>query len=258
MQLQDATAIVTGAARGLGREFTRKILNAGGRVLMTDVDFLQLEASYQSLAQEHRGRVDFMKQDVSDLDSFDSAFDKANQSFSPAKVNLLVNNAGIRYPSEKFYTDDSTAWTKLVDINVTSVLRGTQVALRRLSNEKGQPVIVNVSSMAGFIAAPGAPIYSATKHAVVSFTKAVGSAKASQVRVVGLCPAFAESEMGTIALKEAPDMVKQFGGLMTGAYIADGLAKVIVEADNAGASLIITKRHGYKYMGKAKAKKSKL
>ncbi|KAF0699490.1 Aste57867_9960 [Aphanomyces stellatus] len=255
MHLQDATAIITGAARGLGLEFTRSILTAGGRVFMTDIDETELSASCKLLQEAHPGRVACMRQNVTDMDSFDAAFDAANRAFHPHQVNVLVNNAGVMGPALKFYADAADAsWTRVIDINLTSVIRGTQVALHRLSTEKGlRPVVVNVSSIAGFVHAPQVPIYTASKTGVVAFTKAVGQSK--KVRVVALCPAFTDTAMGVMGIQEDANMVKGFGGLMTTAYVAEGFVKCVEEEDNAGAAMTVTNRDGFKYHGMKKASK---
>ena len=127
MQLNDATAIITGAGRGLGLAFTRAILSKGGRVLMTDIDSTVLKAAGDALNAEFPGRVHYQRQDVCDLSSFDAAFDTANRVFHPHKANVLINNAGISVPA--FYSDvaNPSAWLKVMEINLTAVMRGTQV-----------------------------------------------------------------------------------------------------------------------------------
>ncbi|KAF0699491.1 Aste57867_9961 [Aphanomyces stellatus] len=257
MHLQDTTAIITGAARGLGLEFTRSILTAGGRVFMTDIDETELSASCKLLQEAHPGRVSCMRQNVIDMDSFDAAFDAANRAFHPYQVNVLVNNAGIGYPYNKFYTDKSTNWTRLVDVNLSSVIRGTQVALRRLSSVDGKrPVVVNVASFAAFTTPHQGPVYAATKAAVVAFTKAAGKSP-SGIRVVALCPAFVDTPLMKPVMSSDPKFVAKVG-LMTTAYVAEAFALSIKDEDNSGAAMAISTQQGFQYIGLTKNATSKL
>ncbi|CAK4127188.1 unnamed protein product [Aphanomyces euteiches] len=256
MQLNDTTAVITGAGRGLGLAFTRAVLTGGGRVLMTDIDVQELEKAGRALQRDFPGRVQWLKQDVTDPASFDVAFDAAARAFPSHPANVLVNNAGIALHG--FYTDlDSTKWTKVIDINTTSVLRGTQVAFRRLSSQRGQPVVANIASMAGLYPMYESPDYSASKAAVVSFTKAVGKfEKKTGVRVTALCPGFADTQMGQIASNMTPDVVKGLGGLITPDQVAQGLVRVLNDSDNSGEVLVVSNR-GLRYHGR-KAPAAKL
>ncbi|KAF0699492.1 Aste57867_9962 [Aphanomyces stellatus] len=249
MELNDVSAIITGASRGLGLAFTRAILLGGGRVFMTDIDLAQLEKEGPTLQREFLGRVQWQKQDVTDVASFDAAFDGAARAFPAHPTNVLVNNAGI-VASDDFYatTSNSTSWTKVIAINTTAVLRGTQVALRRLSStSRSQAVVVNIASMAGLWPMAETPDYSASKAAVVAFTKAVGAiSKKTNVRVTALCPGFADTRIGQTALANAPAVVNHIGGLLTPTAVADGLVQSLADANNSGDVLVVSNR-GLKY-----------
>ncbi|ETV70318.1 hypothetical protein H257_14018 [Aphanomyces astaci] len=248
MQVTDVTAIITGAGRGLGLAFTRAILTGGGRVLMTDIDSAAVEAAARVLQQEFTDRVHSQQQDVTDLASFDAAFDAANRAFPSHPVNVLVNNAGIG--NTGFYTSD-TAWTNVIAINTTAVIRGTQVGLLRLSPSRGQPVVVNIASMAGLYPLKDSPDYSGSKAAVVAFSRAVGmNVNKTNVRVVALCPGFADTQMGQAVLTHAPAVVRGIGGLMTPDFVASALVlRALAEQDNSGQVLVVSKR-GVTYHGR--------
>ncbi|RHY14968.1 hypothetical protein DYB30_004239 [Aphanomyces astaci] len=236
MQVTDVTAIITGAGRGLGLAFTRAILTGGGRVLMTDIDSAAVEAAARVLQQEFPDRVHSQQQDVTDLASFDAAFDAANRAFPSHPVNVLVNNAGIG--NTGFYTSD-TAWTNVIAINTTAVIRGTQ------------PVVVNIASMAGLYPLKDSPDYSGSKAAVVAFSRAVGmNVNKTNVRVVALCPGFADTQMGQAVLAHAPAVVRGIGGLMTPDFVASALVlRALAEQDNSGQVLVVSKR-GVTYHGR--------
>ncbi|KDO32221.1 hypothetical protein SPRG_02699 [Saprolegnia parasitica CBS 223.65] len=255
--MNDVTAIITGAGQGLGLAFATALLAQGARVLMTDINGDACAASCRALEGKHPGRVASMRQDVCEEDSFAAAFDEAERRFGP--VNVLVNNAGIAVPMNSFYEDAGAAgWKKLMEINVVAVMRGTQVALRRLAAKPAMaPIVVNISSVSAIWPVVEAPEYSTSKAAVVAFSTAVGKhVKATGVRVVSICPSFADTAMGRAAEESKPGMTKVFGDLMTPEFVAQGVVQLITDVDNSGGVMIITNR-GFKYRGGG-APKSKI
>ena len=116
-------------------------------------------------------------------------------------------------------------------------------------SNRSQPVVVNIASMAGLYPMPELPSYSVSKAGVVMLTKSVGKfIKQTNVRVVGLCPAFADTQMGQSAAEQMRDAVNHLGGLITPEFVADGLVKVLTEDGNSGQVLILSKR-GMAYHG---------
>ena len=258
MELNNATAIITGAARGLGLEFAQTILAAGGRVLMTDLDGGELKRICAQLKEQYPSRVHSQMQNVKELGSFCAAFDTANLVFHPHQVNVLINNAGAVDKLLEFYkTPSVTSWTNVIEVNLIALMRGTQVyVLSRTTSWKSlscnrsastaclrhraSPVIINVASMAGIQPPPQVPAYAMSKLAAVSFTKMVGKmTKRTNVRVVALCPAFVDTDMGQLA--SDPKTLALFGGFMTKQFVAQALVKCLVDANNSGNALMVTK-----------------
>ncbi|EQC26507.1 hypothetical protein SDRG_15685 [Saprolegnia diclina VS20] len=242
MQLKNAVGIVTGAAQGLGLAFSKSILEGGGRVFLTDINDCALaEAAWELQARHSVDRVGYAKQDVTDDASFDAIFDAANKHFDADLVNLLVNNAGVSCKYHEFYSE-STAWRKTIEVNLISVMRGTQVALHRLAKPG---VIVNVASAAAFQPTPPIPEYGITKGAIVNFTQAIAH-QVQDIRVTAFCPAFVDTPMGQVALKGSPQVVEAFGGLLTPEYTAEVFQTSLLDETNAGKALLVTPRHvGY-------------
>ncbi|OQS08030.1 15-hydroxyprostaglandin dehydrogenase, NAD+ [Thraustotheca clavata] len=236
MQLEATVAIITGAAQGLGLAFSKLLLENGGSVFMTDINLSQLSTSAQELqAQYSSSRIGFQFQDVCDDNSFDVIFDAANNHFGSRKVNLLVNNAGINSEFFAFYKQ-SSSWRKLIEINLIAVMRGTQVALRRLPVGS---LIVNVASAAGLAPTPAVPEYGASKVGVVYFTSAVAK-KTKDIRVVAFCPAFVDTPMAHSAVQASPKFVERFGGLMTTEYAAQAFQRLLQDDTNTGKALFVT------------------
>lgn len=249
MKFSDVVGIVTGGAGGLGRSFVEKILQGGGRVVFTDINKTLLEATGSELVEKFdEAHVAWMQQDVCDRDSFDRVFAFARQTFG-VPCNLLVNNAGINGDLSFLHETKARQWEKLIEIDLISVMRGTQVALEQMREHlQGQPgVVVNVASGAGVFALDASPDYTAAKHGVVGLTRACAPQKAScNVRVVALCPMFAKTAMGDDALALIPDDVKKAGGLLEINDVAQAFEKAVDDDENAGRAIWISKR-GTKY-----------
>ncbi|OQS08032.1 hypothetical protein THRCLA_03493 [Thraustotheca clavata] len=252
--MNHVVAIVTGGAQGLGLAFATAILAQGGRVLITDINGQACAASCEQLNKQFGNRAASAQQDVCDDGSFDKVFDAAERAFG--SVNVLVNNAGIALPPNTFYDNAYSAdWRKLMEINVVAVMRGTQVALRRLSKATAvQPIVVNISSVSAIWPVVELPEYSTSKAAVVAFSTAVGKqVKNTKIRVVSICPSFADTAMGRAAEASDSKLVGNFGELMTPAFVARGVVQLISDTDNSGQVMMVTNR-GIKYRGASKPK----
>ncbi|TYZ68605.1 hypothetical protein PybrP1_005980, partial [[Pythium] brassicae (nom. inval.)] len=254
MELSQIVGIVTGGAVGFGRGFAEAILNGGGKVLITDIDVQQLEATGKELqsAFGHKN-VAWQRQNVTDPDGFHAAFDFATKYFD-RPVNVLVNNAGIG--GAESYLDDGAphGWERIVDIDITSVLRGSQVAIdyfKKLpSGQEG--VIVNLASLAGLNAVPMTPVYAAAKAGVVGLTRSLYQLKKSDnIRAFALAPGFARTAMGRQVTDNMPDYAAVMGGVMEVDEVVEAFVAGLREPDNAGRILRVSqgKRVYYRFPG---------
>jgi NAD(P)-dependent dehydrogenase (short-subunit alcohol dehydrogenase family) len=166
-RLDGKTALVTGAARGLGRAISLALADAGADValgLRVASDAEDLAAEIEDLGRRAR-RV---QMDLLDLEQVDSAVSTVRDAFG--RLDILVNNAGIG-PEEAAAEDWTEAdFDATFDLNVKGLFFASQAAARVMI-EQGGGRIVNLSSQAGFIALPGEAIYCATKAAVSHLTK---------------------------------------------------------------------------------------
>ncbi|TYZ67864.1 hypothetical protein PybrP1_004979 [[Pythium] brassicae (nom. inval.)] len=249
MELSQVVGIVTGAAAGFGRGFAEAILNGGGKVLITDVDTKQLQATGKELQSKFGAKnVAWLRQNVTDTGSFHETFDYAIKYFG-THVNLLVNNAGIA-GDLTFYDDGAPRnWERVIDIDLTAVTRGTQVAIdyfKKLpSGQEG--VIANLASLAGLNAVPFSPEYAAAKAGVVGLTRSLYQLKKSHnIRAFALAPGFTDTAMGRQAVDTVPEYLGELGGLMKLSEVTDAFVAAVREPDNAGRVLRIVKnRRGY-------------
>jgi NAD(P)-dependent dehydrogenase (short-subunit alcohol dehydrogenase family) len=185
------TAIVTGAASGIGREIARQLGAAGAQVLVTDLDRAAVDAVAAEISARG-GAAEGMPVDVSDRDQIQAAVD--HMVAAHGRLDYMFNNAGVAIFGEvEVVTLDD--WDKIIDVNLRGVAYGATIAYRQMVAQ-GSGHIVNTASVAGLIPVPLQAHYCATKHGVVGMSKTLAlEARRHGVEVTVFCPAFVESGM---------------------------------------------------------------
>ncbi len=182
------TVFITGGARGIGKALTEVFYNNGYNVV---VNYNNSEAEALSLKEQLPGIL-ILKGDVSKEDDVKSMIDTAISHFG--KIDVLINNAGVCKSS--LVTDiTSEEWDKIFDINVKGTFLCTKyVAKNMIHNHSG--AIVNISSIWGVSGASCESCYSASKGAVIAFTKAVAKELGlSGIRVNAIAPGYIDTDM---------------------------------------------------------------
>ncbi|MDB5449794.1 MAG: 3-oxoacyl-ACP reductase [Phenylobacterium sp.] len=180
------TAIITGGASGLGRETAGRIVAEGGQVALWDINAEHLEEAKSAI-----GAIHTVALDVSDY----AQVAKAAQSTKAAlgKVDILVASAGITGATAPVHEFPVDSWRRVIDINLNGLFYCCREVVP-LMLENGYGRIVNVASVAGKEGNPNASAYSASKAAVIGFTKSLGKELATQgVLVNSITPATFES-----------------------------------------------------------------
>lgn len=188
LKLDGAVVAVTGGARGIGLAITQAMLAAGARVSIGDIDVDLAKAEARRLG------VHAEKLDVRSRESFAAFLESTRKALGP--VDVLVNNAGIM-PMGAFTDEDPALADAQIDINFRGVIYGMQLALpEMLSRHRGH--IVNIASLAGRFAIPGAAIYTGTKYAVVGMTEAVAAEnRDSGVHFTAIMPSKVTTELAS-------------------------------------------------------------
>ena len=189
MQLEPGqTALVTGAASGIGRALALAFRAAGLQVVGTDVNAEAL----QGLAAEALADGGAARFTVQTLDVRDAAAVEALAASLDANggVQVLCNNAGVLVPRSVWEHSDAE-WRWLFDVNVHGVMNGLRAFVPRMLASGGHAHIVNTCSMGGFLASPMLGAYGATKFAVRALTESLQydlQARGAKVGVSLLAP----------------------------------------------------------------------
>ena len=168
MRLEGKTAIITGAASGMGAEEARLFAREGANVVVSDVTDEDGEAVVRQIV-DSGGEATYVHADVTSVESWDALVQATVEKYGT--IDILVNNAGL---SSGSYIDphDIEGWTRIMDVNCNGVYLGTRAVIP-VMQEAGRGSIVNISSIMGFVAGEGGhPAYHASKGAVRIFTKA--------------------------------------------------------------------------------------
>lgn len=191
-QLNKAVVLVTGAAGGFGTEFTKQLLQANSRLILSDLDRDILKKKTASIRpQITTGEIiDCIAADLSDRNGREYLYNRVKALNIP--VDILINNAGIailgrvdEIPTEK--------WEQLMQINLISPMALSALfAQDMIAREKGH--IVNISSLAGWVTPAGLAHYSASKFGLRGFSEGLlNEVKPYNVKVTAVYPYFSRT-----------------------------------------------------------------
>ncbi len=201
MTLKDQIAIITGGARGIGREIALCFAKAGADVVLFDVNAELLEATVKEL-RAFGHRAEGLVVDVTSSAQVDEAVAKALDKMG--RIDILINNAGITKDGLIIRMDDAQ-WDRVLTINLKGTFLCTR-AVAKLMMKQRRGKIVNIASIVGIIGNAGQANYSASKAGVIGLTKSTAKELAGRGVVCNaIAPGFIKTDM-TDAL---PEQAKQ-------------------------------------------------
>ena len=190
MQLKGSVAVVTGASAGIGEATAVALAQHGAKVVLAARRLDRLESMAERITRGG-GTALAVPCDVTDHRELQTLRSVVQEAFGPADV--LVNNAGIPGGGDLAELDYDQI-RRVVEVNVLGVMFGTRAFLPGML-ARGHGHVVNVASLAGRFAAPGASVYTATKHAVVAFSESMNITTARKgVFVTAVNPGFVPTE----------------------------------------------------------------
>ncbi len=187
-------AVVTGAASGIGFEFSRLAFLHGMKVVMADVDALGLDQAVDVL-KVPASEVLTVQVDVSQDDEMERLALSVFERFGC--VSVLINNAGVCL-NKSVWEHTQQDWQWIFGVNVFAISNALRHFLPKMLNQKEGGHILNTASVAGLVNTPGLSAYSASKHAVVSMSETLYlelKESRSQLGVSVLCPAWVQTNI---------------------------------------------------------------
>jgi 3-oxoacyl-[acyl-carrier protein] reductase len=192
MLLKDKTALITGAARGIGRAIALRFAAEGADVAFTD---LRLDENTDSLVKEITAmgrKAKAYASDASDFAGAETTVDEVVKDFG--KIDVLVNNAGITRDNLLMRMSESD-WDLVIKVNLKSVFNMTRAVQKYMLKQRFGSII-NMSSVVGVSGNAGQSNYSASKAGLIGFTKSVAQELGSRsIRCNAIAPGFIETEM---------------------------------------------------------------
>ena len=232
------TILITGAASGLGWALSQQAFALGHRVIMTDMNALQLGARADALAKEDPSRVSFHRLDVTDSEAITRLVALLKEK--EGGLDVLINNAGITHRSLADKTD-LAVFRKVMAVDWQAPVEMAVACLPLLKRSGGG--IINIGSMAGWMPVLGRAGYCSAKAALTQFFEVLRGEVADQgIRVLMVYPSFLATPIETNALgfdgKPAAHARSSVGKVRS----ADWMAERILEALTRGEKRLFPDR----------------
>ena len=232
--------LVTGAAGGIGRAAARQFAAQGAsHVVVADIDAAGASETVKQInSTASESRATAVEVDVTDEAAVESMVDWIVSRHG--RLDIAFNNAGISDQMSEFHALDRARWDRMIAVNLTSVFLCMKHELRHMA-AGGGGTIVNTSSGAGVVAAPGQPHYTAAKHGVVGLTKAAAQEYARRgIRVNAVLPGSTDTPMIRRFIGDNEEIAKLIASTNIGGRMltADEIAEVAVWLASDAASMV--------------------
>ena len=189
MRVENKVAIVTGAGSGIGEASAIRLAEEGAKVICADINAAAAQATAQKI-REAGGTAREATIDISDFQQCDAVVADAIKEFGT--VDILVNNAGVNLPGV-FHEVSNETIDRTLSVNIKGAMYLTRAVLPAMLKQ-GSGSIVNMSSVNGLVSEPFLSVYSASKGAIVMFTRGIALDYAKTgVRCNAICPGWVDT-----------------------------------------------------------------
>ncbi len=197
--IKDRVAVITGAARGIGKAIAMKLAEEKAKIVITDINEEMANAAAAEIAGLYSVETFSIKHDVSSEESTKEAMDSTVKRFS--RIDILINNAGITKDARLMMMPKSF-WDLVISINLTGAFNCTKYASKQMLKQNSGS-IVNIASVVGLMGNIGQANYSASKAGLIGLTKTAAKELAVRgINVNAVAPGYIRSDMTELLSEE--------------------------------------------------------
>jgi len=190
------TALITGASKGIGKEFVVEFAKNNIEVIMVARSKKLLTELAQFVEKKYKSKTHVISTDLSTQNAAEEVYQAVNKE--GLVVNYLVNNAGFGDFGE-FANSDLKKQSDMINLNILTLTKLTHLFVQDMKKHK-QGKVLNLASVAAFQPGPSMSVYFATKHFVLAFSEAIHEElRPYNIQVTALCPGPTESDFGQVA-----------------------------------------------------------
>ncbi|MER8074820.1 SDR family NAD(P)-dependent oxidoreductase [Acinetobacter pittii] len=200
-RLQNKVCIITGAASGMGESEAIAFAQQGAKLIIADMNLEQANQVAEKIINAG-GEAFAFQVDVTQFDQLKQLVEFTLEKFG--RIDVLLNNAGIfdKYTNSLETTEE--LWDTMFAINVKAVFNLSNLVLPKMI-EQGSGAIINIASIAGLVAQMGGASYTASKHAVIGYTKHLAAVYAKHgIKINAICPGTIRTPMTAKMLENRP------------------------------------------------------
>jgi NAD(P)-dependent dehydrogenase (short-subunit alcohol dehydrogenase family) len=195
MKLENKVALVTGAGAGIGRAIALRFAKEGAKVVVADCNLWPYASGETTvkMIKDAGGEASFVFADVSKAADAQNMVKTTIEAYG--KIDILVNDAGI-WMCKPLTEVSEEEWDRLMSINLKGVFLGSKYAIPEMA-QRGGGVIINLSSVAGYVGTAFDTVYSASKGGILLLTRAMAQElRLANIRVNAICPGVIDDDMG--------------------------------------------------------------